>query len=73
MSRFIRFLAGALIGAFIGSAAAILLAPLSGQATRRRIVENTLRAKNEIQNAASEKRIELEKELADLRHNIVIN
>jgi gas vesicle protein len=73
MGQIIRFLVGALIGAFIGSAVAILLAPSSGKTTRVRITENTLRIRNEIQQAAIEKRSELERELADLRHNIVIN
>ena len=60
MGRFIRFFSGALIGAFIGSVVAILLAPSSGSVLRSRITENASHMQDEVRQAAIEKRIELE-------------
>ena len=73
MGRVFRFLLGTLIGALFGSIMAILLTPSSGSELRSRIVENAGRLKDEVRQAALDKRIELEKELGDLRHHIVIN
>jgi len=72
MGRFIRFFTGVLIGAFFGSVMAILLTPSSGKILRSRISENAAHLQDEVRLAALEKRAELEKELGDLRHHIVI-
>ena len=73
MGKFIRFFFGAIIGAFLGSIVATLLAPSSGTELRGRIMGNFITLKDEIQEAAVSKRAELEQELADLRHNISVS
>ena len=73
MERTFRFLAGALIGAIFGCIIAILITPSSGSELRSRITSNAARLKDEVRQAAVDKRSELEKELGDLRHHIVIN
>jgi gas vesicle protein len=73
MGRFVRFMTGVLLGAFFGSVIAILVTPSSGNILRARIVDNAVHLKDEVRLAAAQRRAELEKELGDLRHNIVIN
>jgi len=73
MERTFRFLTGALIGAIFGCVVAILITPSSGSELRARISDNAARLKDDVRQAAIEKRSELEKELGDLRHHIVIN
>lgn len=68
MRRTRNFISGLLLGAFVGSALTILLAPGSGEATRMRIQDHLENAKNEINAAAEQKRSELESELAKLRN-----
>ena len=72
MGRFFRFMSGAIIGAFVGGAVVILLAPASGQTLRARIYQNLNNLLDEVNQASLEKRAELEKELSDLRGNIQI-
>lgn len=62
-----RFIIGAIFGGVVGAALAILLAPTSGTDTRARITEFALNMKNEVENAARERRTELEQQLAHLR------
>jgi gas vesicle protein len=72
MRQIFRFFSGVIFGALIGSLAAILFAPFSGKEFRARITDNAIRMRYEIQQAALSKRAELEKELSDLRQNIVM-
>ncbi len=55
-----NFIAGAFIGALVGSVAALLLAPASGQELKNR-------ARDEIERAYDDRRQQLEAELASMR------
>jgi gas vesicle protein len=55
------FLAGFLIGAVVGAAAALLLAPQSGQETRTRIRETGLELRDKAEELSAEARREAER------------
>jgi gas vesicle protein len=67
MRSFIRFMEGFLLGALIGVVVAILLTPFSGDELRLRMREEADRIQGEVKRAASERRAELEEQLAALR------
>ncbi len=58
---------GALIGGLVGSGLGLLLAPASGEETRREIDQYFKNLQAEVARAAEEKREELEAQLAKLR------
>ncbi len=62
-----RFLGGFVIGGILGSLLALLLTPASGSDVRRRVKDNILYVKSEVQIAAKERSEELKKELARLQ------
>lgn len=61
------FLAGLISGALVGAVIAILLAPVSGLEMRGKIRERVDYVQSEVKNAADQRRLDLEKQLADLR------
>lgn len=67
MKRAISFLAGLLTGAIVGSIAAILLTPVSGETLQTQIRTRAQNIRREVSKAAVERRAELEKQLAALR------
>ena len=67
MNRGINFLLGAVIGGFIGATVAILMAPASGEELRTNIRMRTDQVRSEVAQAAAERRVELENQLASLR------
>jgi gas vesicle protein len=67
MNRFANFLIGAVIGAAVGAGIAIMLAPMSGQELQDQIRSRANNIQIEVERAASEKRAELEAQLAHLR------
>lgn len=67
MNRGLNFLMGAVIGGFIGAAIAILVAPYSGEELRAEIAARSDRIRSEVSQASSERRAELERQLAALR------
>ncbi|HSF82549.1 MAG TPA: YtxH domain-containing protein [Anaerolineales bacterium] len=67
MKRMLSFLSGAIMGALVGSTLAVLLAPSSGEDIRRQLQERVSTIQKEIQKAASERRAELEEQLAAMR------
>jgi gas vesicle protein len=64
----ISFVMGALGGALVGATLAILFAPSSGEDLRREIRSRADRFRDEIRDAAQQRRIELERQLQSLRH-----
>lgn len=68
MKKLFSFLVGAMMGALVGSTAAILLAPSSGDDLREELVQRVESFKNDIIAASDNKRIELETQLANLRN-----
>ncbi len=71
MQKAINFILGAILGGLVGSAVALLLTPMSGMELRSEIEEYTRQVKREVEEAANMRRVELERELADLRGEVV--
>lgn len=67
MKKFLSFVAGAVMGSLVGATLALLLAPSSGESLRGEIQNRLVSLQDELQKTASEKKIELEKYLSDLR------
>ena len=67
MSKFINFVAGATLGALVGAATALLLAPISGEELQTQIRNQVEQIQLEVKTAASDRRAELEEQLASLR------
>jgi gas vesicle protein len=65
-----RFLSGLILGSIAGSLLALLLTPASGNDVRKRVKDNILYVKNEVQSAARERSEELKKELARLQQKV---
>ena len=67
MQKVSSFISGAMLGALIGAAAALLLTPSSGDELREQIQERAQYVQDEVRTAASQRRTELERQLANLR------
>ena len=67
MNRFLNFVSGAVLGAIVGATLALMLAPESGQALRDQVKGQFERIQSEAKQAAADRRLELERELAELR------
>ena len=67
MRKFFSFLMGTVMGALVGATIALLLAPESGDELRGTIRQRFVTLKDEVSQAASSRKIELEDKLANLR------
>ncbi len=67
MRSLMRFLSGFVLGGMVGASVAILLAPESGTELRNRIQAEVDRIQAEVKKASSDRRAELEQQLAALR------
>jgi gas vesicle protein len=67
MNKFFNFIAGATLGALMGAATALLLAPVSGEELQAQIRTQVEQIQLEVKTAASERRAELEEQLTTLR------
>jgi gas vesicle protein len=67
MRRGINFVLGAMLGALVGASVAILMAPSSGEDLREEISGRFGRFVDEVQEAAEDRRAELERQLKNLR------
>jgi len=67
MDRATRFIEGFILGSLVGAAVALLLAPSSGDELRKRMQSESERIRNEVNQAAVQRRAELEQQLANLR------
>lgn len=67
MRRFMTFLAGSMCGALVGSVAALLLAPSSGDELQSRIRDQAGSIQGEIRSAYDARMAQLEAELESLR------
>jgi gas vesicle protein len=65
--KFGRFLEGFLLGGILGAGLVLLLAPSTGEQFRGQIQGEVNRLRVEVEKAASERRAELEQQLAALR------
>ncbi len=71
MAKAANLLLGAILGGLVGSALALLLTPMSGNALRTEIQDYVRQVQSEVQSAANARRVELERELADLRGEVM--
>ncbi|MEX0787415.1 MAG: YtxH domain-containing protein [Anaerolineales bacterium] len=67
MRRLSNFITGAFLGALVGAVAALLLAPASGEDLQSRAREKLASLRDEVQNAYSSRKSQLEAELESLR------
>ena len=61
------FLAGVVVGGLVGAAAALLLAPQSGEETRTMIRDKSIELKGQVESTASEARAKAEKLAQDAK------
>ena len=67
MRRLFNFIFGAIIGGFVGAAAAILLAPSSGDDLQLEIRDRFKGLWDELQAAAQDRKAEMEGQLQEMR------
>jgi gas vesicle protein len=67
MNKIINFVEGAFLGALLGSALALILAPSTGDQFRRQMKSKVESFRQELMTAGDERREELEVQLAKLR------
>lgn len=67
MKGFFSFVAGAMMGALVGATLVLLLTPSSGEALRGQMRDRFQAIESEVKQAASDRRIELERQLNELR------
>ena len=67
MRKFFSFLMGTVMGALVGATVALLLAPESGVELRGSMRQRFKAFQEELGEAAASRKIELEKQLANLR------
>lgn len=70
MNKFGNFLAGLIMGGFLGGALALLLTPSSGNEMQDRIRRNYAYVKDEVKTAVETRSEELKKELAELQKKV---
>ncbi len=71
MQKALNLVLGFALGFLAGSSLALLLTPVSGDQLRMDVRDYTRQVRNEVEQAARTRRIELERELADLRGEVV--
>ena len=69
MRKFLSFLSGAVMGALVGATVALLLAPFSGDELRGQLQQRINTLRDELSEAASSRKIELEKQLKTMRQS----
>lgn len=67
MKKFFNFTLGAILGGIVGSMTALLLAPSSGEELLNELESKAKNIQIEIKEAAAKKRMELERELDELK------
>jgi gas vesicle protein len=68
MRRLFSFLLGTASGALVGATLAILLTPASGEDLRSELRNRVTSFRDELKEAAQQRRAELERQLETLRH-----
>ncbi len=68
MRKMVSFLCGAMVGGLVGATLALLLAPSSGQDFQGKLKQSVAELKDEVQQAASDRRKELTVQLETLRN-----
>jgi gas vesicle protein len=71
MQKALNMVLGMVLGGLVGSAVALLLTPMSGDELRMEVRDYSRRVRSEVEQAATARRIELERELADMRGELI--
>lgn len=71
MQKALNFVLGMVLGAMVGGTLALLLTPMSGDQLRMEVKDYTRQVKSDVEEAANARRMELERELANLRGEVV--
>lgn len=68
MKKFVSFVTGVLMGSLVGATAALLLAPTTGDELRGQLKGKMNTLREELSEAMTASKVELEKKLEDLRN-----
>ena len=71
MQKALNLVLGMVLGGLVGSTLALLLTPMSGDELRMEVKDYSRQVKNEVESAATARRAQLERELANLRGEVV--
>jgi gas vesicle protein len=71
MQKALNLVLGFVLGGLVGSTVTLLMTPMSGNALRSEIKDYTRQVREEVEQAATARRAELERELANLRGEVV--
>lgn len=71
MKKFMNLVFGLVLGGLVGSTLALLLTPVSGEELKNSMRDYSNQVKNEVEQAASARRVEMERELANLRGEVI--
>lgn len=71
MQKALNLVLGLVLGGLVGSAVALLLTPMSGDELRMEVRDYSRQVRNDVEQAATARRVELERELANLRGEVV--
>ncbi len=71
MQKALNFVLGMVLGGLFGSAVALLMTPMSGDELRMEVKEYTRQVKSDVEAAANARRVELERELANMRGEVI--
>ncbi len=71
MQKALNFVLGLILGGLVGGSIALLMTPKSGNELRNEVIDYTRQIRQEVEHAAAARRAELERELADLRGEVV--
>jgi gas vesicle protein len=71
MRKAFNFILGFVLGGMVGSSIALLTAPMSGNRLRIEFQDYTRQVRQEVEQAAAARRSELERELSNLRGEVI--
>jgi gas vesicle protein len=71
MQKALNLVLGMVLGALVGSTVALLLTPMSGDELRVEMKEYSRQVRSDVEQAATARRAELERELANLRREVI--
>jgi gas vesicle protein len=73
MQKVLNFVLGFVLGGLVGGSIALLMTPMSGNELRTEVIDYTRQVRQDVEQAANARRVELERELANLRGEVVTN
>ena len=71
MQKALNLVLGMVLGGLVGSSLALLLTPMSGDELRMEMREYSRQVRDEVEQAATARRAQLERELANMRGEVI--